>query len=68
MTIVSNVKTTLVSLKGAQASLSMLSQNTTNDEAKCIFHECMMELDDIILDLKTRISKLEYEEPSYKGL
>ncbi|MBP0726592.1 DUF1657 domain-containing protein [Bacillus sp. RG28] len=68
MTIVSNVKTTLVSLKGAQASLSMLSQNTTNDEAKRVFHECMMELDDIILDIKGRISKLEYEEPSYKGL
>jgi len=68
MTIVSNVKTTLVSLKGAQASLSMLSQNTTSDEAKRVFHECMLDLDDIILDLKARISKLENEEPQYKGL
>jgi hypothetical protein len=68
MTIVSTVKTTLVSLKGAQASLSMLSQNTVNDEAKRIFHECMLDLDNIILDLKERISKLEFEEPQYKGL
>jgi ribonuclease D len=68
MTVVSTVKTTLVSLKGAQANLSNFAHNTTDEEAKRVFHECMMDLDSIILDLKDRISKLEFEEPQYKGL
>lgn len=67
MTVVASVKTCLASLKGAQASLSTLSQNAADEEAKRIFHECMLEMDSVIADLKNRISVLEFEEPQYKG-
>lgn len=67
MTVVASVKTCLASLKGAQASLSTLSQNAADEEAKRIFHECMLEMDSVIADLKKRISVLELEEPQYKG-
>ncbi|MEH7458442.1 hypothetical protein CON65_03395 [Bacillus pseudomycoides] len=67
MTVVASVKTCLASLKGAQASLSTLSQNAADEEAKRIFHECMLEMDSVIADLKNRISVLELEEPQYKG-
>ncbi|MDM5190719.1 DUF1657 domain-containing protein [Bacillus sp. DX4.1] len=67
MTVVASVKTCLASLKGAQASLSALSQNAVDEEAKRVFHECMLEMDSAIADLKKRISVLEREEPQYKG-
>ncbi|PHC20640.1 hypothetical protein COE95_30965, partial [Bacillus toyonensis] len=43
MTVVASVKTCLASLKGAQASLSTLSQDAADEEAKRVFHECMLE-------------------------
>ncbi|MFD0767538.1 DUF1657 domain-containing protein [Bacillus sp. CGMCC 1.60114] len=67
MTVVASVKTCLASLKGAQASLSTLSQNAADEEAKRIFHECMIDMDNVIADLQKRISVLEREEPQYKG-
>ncbi|AJI26007.1 hypothetical protein BF28_5865 (plasmid) [Bacillus cereus E33L] len=39
MTVIASVKTCLASLRGAQASLSSLSLNSTDDEAKRVFHE-----------------------------
>ncbi|WP_379967831.1 DUF1657 domain-containing protein [Ectobacillus sp. sgz5001026] len=68
MTIVANVKSCLASVKGAQSSLSVLAQDTVDNHTKQLFHECMMELDDVISDLQKRISHLENEEPQYKGM
>lgn len=67
MTIVSSVKSCLASLKGAQASLSTFAQNAADEEAKRVFHECMLEMDDIIIDIQKRAGVLEHEEPQYKG-
>jgi hypothetical protein len=67
MTVVSNVKTCLASLKGAQASLSTFAQNALDEEARRTFHECMLEMEDVISDLQKRIAVLEREEPQYKG-
>ncbi|MGG2063580.1 MULTISPECIES: DUF1657 domain-containing protein [unclassified Bacillus (in: firmicutes)] len=67
MTVVASVKTCLASLKGAQANLSTLSQNAADEEAKRVFHECMIEMDSVIADLQRRVSALELEEPQYKG-
>ncbi|MBJ8149455.1 DUF1657 domain-containing protein [Bacillus cereus] len=67
MTVIASVKTCLSSLRGAQASLSSLSLNSTDDEAKRVFHECMLEMDSVITDVKDRVSVLEREEPQYKG-
>ncbi|MGG0721641.1 DUF1657 domain-containing protein [Bacillus mycoides] len=62
-----NVKTCLASLRGAQASLSSLSLNSKDEEVKRGFHECMLEMDSVIADLKDRVSVLERGEPQYKG-
>lgn len=67
MTVISSVKTCLASVRGAQASLSSLSLNSQDEESKRVFHECMLEMDSVIADLKDRISVLEHEEPQYKG-
>lgn len=67
MTVIASVKTCLASLRGAQASLSSLSLNSQDEESKRVFHECMLEMDSVIADLKDRISVLEREEPQYKG-
>ena len=63
MTVIASVKTCLASKRGAQASLSSLSLNSTDDEAQRVFHECMLEMDSVISDLKDRVSILEREEP-----
>ncbi|HEB4954222.1 TPA: DUF1657 domain-containing protein [Bacillus cereus] len=67
MTVIASVKTCLTSVRGAQASLSSLSLNSQDEESKRVFHECMLEMDSVIADLKDRISVLEREEPQYKG-
>ncbi|AAP12015.1 TPA: DUF1657 domain-containing protein [Bacillus thuringiensis] len=67
MTVIASVKTCLASVRGAQASLSSLSLNSQDEESKRVFHECMLEMDSVIADLKDRISVLEREEPQYKG-
>lgn len=67
MTVIASVKTCLASVRGAQASLSSLSLNSQDEESKRVFHECMLEMDSIIVDLKDRVSVLEREEPQYKG-
>ncbi|OJE35326.1 NADH dehydrogenase [Bacillus proteolyticus] len=67
MTVIASVKTCLASLRGAQASLSSLSLNSEDEETKRVFHECMLEMDSVIADLKDRVSILEREEPQYKG-
>ncbi|QDZ76160.1 DUF1657 domain-containing protein [Bacillus cereus] len=66
MTVIASVKTCLASVRGAQASLSSLSLNSQDEESKRVFHECMLEMDSVIADLKDRISVLEREEPQYK--
>ncbi|MGE1022371.1 DUF1657 domain-containing protein [Bacillus sp. GMs2/2] len=67
MTVIASVKTCLASVRGAQASLSSLSLNSQDEESKRVFHECMLEMDSVIADLRDRISVLEREEPQYKG-
>ncbi|MBJ7947886.1 DUF1657 domain-containing protein [Bacillus cereus group sp. N24] len=67
MTVIASVKTCLASLRGAQASLSSLSLNSQDEESKRVFHECMLEMDSVIADVKDRVSILEREEPQYKG-
>ncbi|MFX3623367.1 MAG: DUF1657 domain-containing protein [Ectobacillus sp.] len=67
MTVITSVKSCLASLKGAQANLSTFACNAQDEEAKRVFHECMLEMDIIIADMQKRIAALEREEPQYKG-
>ena len=66
MTVIASVKPALL-VSGRSSKLKLLSLNSTDDEAKRVFHECMLEMDSIIADLQNRVSVLEREEPQYKG-
>jgi hypothetical protein len=67
LTIASNVNQTLSTIKGIEAQLSSLALNSLDEEAKKVFHETMLTMDDIKDDLQTRVYELEREEPQYKG-
>jgi hypothetical protein len=68
MTIGSQVKQTLASLKSIHAGLQSLALVSTDERAQREFHEAMLITEDIIADLKKRIGQLEREEPQYNGM
>jgi hypothetical protein len=67
MTIGSDVKQCLVSLKGIEASLSSLALRTQETKSKETLHETMMVVSELVTDLKKRVGELEKEEFQYKG-
>lgn len=67
MTIASNVKQCVSSLKGIEAGLSGLALRTQDDESKRILHETMLVVNEVRKDVQKRVGELEREEPQYKG-
>ena len=67
MTVGSDVKQCLASLKGVEASLSSLAMRTQDNESKKTLHETMMVVNELVTDLKKRVGELEREEFQYKG-
>ena len=67
MTVGSDVKQCLASLKGVEASLSSLAIRTQENESKKTLHETMMVVNELVTDLKNRVGELEREEFQYKG-
>ncbi|TVZ86891.1 uncharacterized protein DUF1657 [Aeribacillus composti] len=67
LTVASQVKQTLASLKSIHAGLQNLAITSTDEETKRVFHENMLISEEIINDVKSRIGELEFEEPEYKG-
>jgi hypothetical protein len=67
MTVASQVKTCLASLKGAQASLEQFALETQNQEAKTTFTSAAEQTQQIVQEVETRVQQLENEEPQYKG-
>ncbi|CAK6481377.1 DUF1657 domain-containing protein [Peribacillus castrilensis] len=67
MTIGSEVKQCLASLKGVEANLSSLALRTQDNESKQTLHETMMVVNEVVTDLKKRVGELEREEFQYKG-
>jgi hypothetical protein len=67
MTVASEVKTCLASLKSAQASLEQFALNTQNQDAKTLFENASISTQQIVDQVSTRVSQLENEEPQYKG-
>jgi len=68
MTVASQVKQTLASLKGAQANLEMFALNTQNKQAKQMFAQAAEQTQMIVNNLQQRVTELENEEPQYKGM
>lgn len=67
MTVASQVKTTLASLKSAQASLEQFALGTQNEEAKTLFTNAAEQTQQIVTQVESRVQQLENEEPQYKG-
>jgi len=67
VTVATQVKTCLASLKSAQASLEQFALNTQNQEAKQTFASAAQMTQQIVDQISQRIAELEKEEPQYKG-
>ncbi|MCL4441315.1 MAG: DUF1657 domain-containing protein [Firmicutes bacterium] len=67
MTIGTQVKQTLASLKSAQANLETFAMQTQNQQAKQMYTNAAMQTKNIIASLEPRIADIEKEEPQYKG-
>ncbi|MNW57349.1 hypothetical protein D3C74_351470 [compost metagenome] len=67
MTVAAQVKTTLASLKSAQASLETFALGTQNQEAKTLFTNAAEQTQKIVTQVEGRVKQLENEEPQYKG-
>lgn len=67
MTVASQVKTCVASLKSVQASLEQFALETQNQEAKTLFTNAAGQTDQILQQLESRVQQLENEEPQYKG-
>ncbi|MFD3261009.1 DUF1657 domain-containing protein [Paenibacillus lentus] len=67
MTVAAQVKTTLASLKSAQANLEQFALNTQNQDAKNLFTTAAQQTQQIVDQVQTRVQQLENEEPQYKG-
>ncbi|MGI6330800.1 MAG: DUF1657 domain-containing protein [Zhaonellaceae bacterium] len=68
MTVASDLKTCLASLKSAQASLEQFALSTQNQEAKSLFENAAQSTQQIVNQLSSRVQQIEQEEPQYKGL
>lgn len=67
MTVGSNVKTCLSSLKGIQADLESFALATQNQEAKQLYTNAAQQTQQVVDQVESRVSQLEAEEPQYKG-
>lgn len=67
MTVASQVKTCLSSLKSAQASLEQFALETQNENAKTLFTNAAEQTQQIVTQVENRVTELEAEEPQYKG-
>jgi hypothetical protein len=67
MTISAQVKQTLASLKGIEATLEAFSRIEENTKAKEVLHRNAQRVNQVIGDFEKRLSVLEFEEPQYKG-
>jgi hypothetical protein len=67
MTVASQVKQTLATLKGNQGTLRLYAIQTRDEQTKLVYNEALEATGIIINDLERRMQTLEYQEPQYKG-
>ena len=66
VTIASNVKQCLSTIKGIEAQLSSFALNSVDRDTQVIFHEASLTIGEIKKDLQYRVLELERQEPQYK--
>lgn len=68
MTVASQVKQSLVTIKNVHATLKIYAEQSQNQEAQAVFNDAVKTTGEIIDNLEDRLKTLEFEEPQYKGL
>ena len=63
LTVISNVKQCLSTIKGIEAQLSTLALNSQDDKAQQTFHEMMELMNEVKKDLQVRVNAIILEEP-----
>ena len=66
MTIISNVKQTLATIKAIETQLSTLALHSQEEKSQQTFHEMMLVIGEVKKDLQDRKVEMELEEPQYK--
>ena len=61
MTVASQVKQTLATLKGNQGTLRLYALQTRDEETKLVFNEALETIGIIVNDLERRMQTLEYQ-------
>ncbi|HYF81768.1 MAG TPA: DUF1657 domain-containing protein [Clostridia bacterium] len=67
MTVASQVKQVLATLKGSQGTIRLYAAQAKEEEIRAVYDEAVETTTEIINDLEKRLSLLEYQEPQYKG-
>lgn len=67
MTVSSDVKTAIASLKSAQASFETFALSTQNQEAKTMYTNAAQQAQNLVDLVSPRVQQIENEEPQYKG-
>jgi hypothetical protein len=67
MTVASQIKQTLASLKGAESTIKTYAAHHPDPVSKEEFKTCEQKIKIIIGDIERRIQQIEYEEPQFKG-
>lgn len=67
MTVATQIKQTLASLKGARAMMGTYAEHHPDKKVEHDFKNSEQQCQKIINDLEGRIKILEFEEPQYKG-
>lgn len=67
MTVGSDVKKTLASLKSAQASLETFAIGTQNQQAKQLYEQAAQATQSVVSMVEQQVVQLEQQEPQYKG-
>lgn len=65
LTVITNVKTTLASLKGAQANFETFALSTDNQQAKTLYQDAAKQTQSIIDSISPRLQEIQQEEPQY---
>lgn len=67
MTVASQLKQVLATLKGSQGTIRLYAAQAQEEETRAVYDEALETTTEIIHDLEKRLSALEYQEPQYKG-
>lgn len=67
MTISGQVKQTIASLSGVEATLAAIISIEPDKKERQLLKQNRTKIESVIKNLEKRVSKLEFEEPQYKG-